>query len=183
MTRRPAVLTVLLPALLLTTGSCGVPLEDSPRAIAPTSTTQTTVPQTEPGSTGQTMSVYYFLDDRLTATNVGASDDPTAAEAVAAVLGAPRSPYVSRIPVGTQLLDFGITDRTATIDLSEDINTIEAEGQKAAYAQLVFTALASGDATRVGFEVAGESVNVATDNGNLQIITASDYEESFRPAS
>ena len=181
--RRSSTASALLcAALIATTAGCGVPLEDSPRAIAQTSTTQTTVATTEPGTTGQTMAVYYFLDDQLTEVDVP-DDSPTAAEAVTAVLAAPKAPFVSRIPVGTELVDFGVADRTATIDLSEDINTIEAEGQKAAYAQLVFTALASGEANRVRFEVAGEPVSLATDNGNLDIITASDYSDTFRPVS
>lgn len=180
--RWSAVVLVVGVALTTTAVSCGVPLEDSPRAIAESTTTQTTVTTTEPGSAGQTMIVYYFLADQLTAVAVPADDDPTAAEEVTAVLSAPKAPFLTNIPAGTELVDFTVVDRTATIDLSEDINTVEGAGQKAAYAQLVFTALASGEANRVTFEVAGEPVSAATDNGNRQIITASDYSDRFRPA-
>jgi spore germination protein GerM len=161
-------------------GACGVPLDDAPRAIDRTTTTQTSaVPPA--GPTGETMAVFFFRGDRLTEVDVAADDDPTIDDAVKAVLAGAQSPYTTFIPAGTDLLGFRLDGNTAVIDLSDDIEGVGGSRQKGAFAQLVFTALASGDATSVRFKVAGKAVPAPTDNGNVELVVADDYDPPLNP--
>lgn len=161
---------------------CGVPLDDSPRAIDRSTTSTSsppTVPPSQPG--GEAQSLFYLDEDELIDVTIPAGDTPSVRDALAAVLGAPPQPLLTSIPEGTELLGFAIDGRTAVIDLSEQINDLEGERQTQAYAQLVFTALASGEADRVRFLVNGEEVQVPTDNGSLRIIGADDYDPPLNP--
>lgn len=154
--RRRASARVLLVATATFLGACGVPLDDSPRAIdrSTTSTSSPTTVASQPGE--KTQSIFFLEDERLVDVPIAEDDTPSIDDALAAVLDAPPKPLKTRIPKGTALLGFDLDDRTAVIDLSERINEIEAERQTQAYAQLVFTALASGKVDRVKFLVEGE---------------------------
>ena len=158
---------------------CGVPLNDAPRAIY-TPTSQTTVAPPASG-TGETQSVYFFRDDRLEDQQVAAGNGPTIDDAINAVLAGPKRPLTTMIPTGTELLGFQLDGRTAIIDLSDDIEAIIGPPQKGAYAQLVFTALASGQATSVRFKVSGKAVQAPTDAGNRDTIVADDYDPPLNP--
>ena len=160
--------------------ACGVPLDDQPRAIDRTTTTQTTLVPASDGGEGS-MSVFFFRGDQLTAERVAMDDDPTIDDAVNAVLGEPEPPLDTRIPIGTELLGFALVDDTAVIDLSDNIEAFTGQAQKEAYAQLVFTALASGRAESVRFRVGGEPVKAPTDQGNLDVVTADDYDPPLNP--
>lgn len=175
----PLALCLLAAALL---AACGVPLDDAPRAIDQ-STTSTSSPVTvasEPG--GQDLSVFYLDGEQLVDVQVPAGDTPTVRDALTTVLGPPpEQPLVTRIPEGTQLLGVELDDRTAVINLSEEINNIEAARQTQAYAQLVFTALASDEADRVMFLVEGKAVQAPTDNGGLEVVGEDDYDPPLSP--
>lgn len=162
-------------------GACGVPLDDAPRAIdrSTTSTSSPTTVASQPGE--ETQSIFFLEDERLVDVPITADDTPSINDALTAVLGAPPKPLKTRIPKGTELLGFELEDRTAVIDLSERINEIEAERQTEAYAQLVFTALASGRVDRVMFRVEGEPVQAPTDNGGLEVVGADDYDPPLSP--
>ena len=97
------------------------------------------------------------------------------------MLGEPEPPLDTRIPIGTELLGFALDGETAVIDLSDDIEAFTGQAQKEAYAQLVFTALASGRARSVRFRVGGEPVRAPTDQGNLDVVTANDYDPPLNP--
>ncbi len=165
----------------LALAACGVPLDDAPRAIERTTTTQTTVPAPPDGS-GESMVVYFFRGDSLEDVEVAADDQPTIDDAINAVLAGAEEPLASFIPAGTELLGFELDGTTAVIDLSDGIEGIGGSRQKGAFAQLVFTALASGEATSVRFKVAGEAVPAPTDNGNLELVVAADYDPPLNPS-
>lgn len=167
-------------ALALLVAGCGVPLDDEPRAIDRTTTSQTTVVPPASGD-GKTMSIYFFGDERLVDQQVAADNDPTIDDAIKSVLGKPEPPLTTLIPTGTELLGFELDGQTAIIDLSEDIQGFTGPEQKGAYAQLVFTALASGQATSVQFRVNGEAVKAPTDNGNREFVVANDYDPPLNP--
>lgn len=181
--RTGTALTVLGLVSVLSCASitaCGVPLDDQPRAIDRTTTTQTTLVPASDGGEGS-MSVFFFRGDQLTAERVAVDDDPTIDDAVNTVLGEPKPPLDTRIPIGTELLGFALDGETAVIDLSDDIEAFTGQAQKEAYAQLVFTALASGRARSVRFRVGGEPVKAPTDHGNLDVVTANDYDPPLNP--
>jgi len=178
---RPATVlaTATLCLALLVTG-CGVPLDDGPRAIDRSTTSQTTL--VSPAvSDGENLSIYFFRDERLEDQQVPADRDPTVDDAIKAVLGEPDPPLTTLIPTGTELLGFELDGQTAVIDLSEDIQGFTGPEQKGAYAQLVFTALATGEATSVQFKVSGEAVKAPTDNGNRESVVAADYDPPLNP--
>lgn len=183
MTRRrlPRAVVVLALAALagLVAASCGVPLDDEPRAIARTTTTQTTVAPAEGGDGALT--VYFFRGDRLEDVEVAGDADPDVRDAVTAVLAGPPKPYTTQIPTGTELRDFQLDGQTAIIDLSDQMEVIDGPSQKAAYAQLVYTALQTGEARTVRFLVGGEERQAPTDNGNLDVVDEGDYEPPLNP--
>lgn len=174
----PAVAAAAV-ALVLLVGGCGVPLDDAPRAVDLTTTSQTTV--VPPAGDGETLSIFFFRDDRLEDQQVAADEDPTIGDAINAVLGKPEPPLTTLIPTGTEMLDFELDGQTAVIDLSDDIQGFTGPEQKGAYAQLVFTALSSGEATSVRFMVDGKKVKAPTDDGNRDIVVRTDYQPPLRP--
>ncbi len=181
--RRPALASAVVGLVAVATlvASCGVPLDEEPRAIDRTTTTPSTVAPAANGDDGATMSLYFFNGDRLQDQQVPADDDPTIADAITAVLGEPEPPLTTQIPAGTELLSFALEGTTAVIDLSEEVEIFTGQEQKMAYAQLTFTALASGEATEVRFLVAGAEVAAPTDQGNLDVVTADDYDPPLNP--
>lgn len=178
--RLASTVTALVAGLTLFVTACGVPLDDSPQAIDRTTTTQPQVVPAGP-ATDNTVSVYFIQNGRLVDQQVPAGDDASITEAVTAVLKKPEPPLQTQIPAGTDLIGSSIEGTTAIIELSDDIQSIEGEPQKQAYAQLVFTALASGRVDRVTFLVAGEPVAVPADNGARDVVTAADYGPSLTP--
>lgn len=186
--RRPwscKVALVVSLTTLLGLVSCGVPLDDAPRAIDRSTTTQAQVNEVDTGS-GRTMAVYFLRGERLEKVEVSANDVPANArpgldEALTALLAKPSPPLVSQIPTGTKVRNARISGDTAVIDLSEEINDVEGKLQKAAYAQFVFTVLASGVADRVTFLVEGEPVQAPTDNGGKPTVIADDYDPPLNP--
>lgn len=181
--RRPprgATIAATLLVALSSLAACGVPLDDEPRAIDRSTTTTTTAPPTG-GTTGSTMSVYFFDGDDLVDQQVPAGDTPSIDDAVNAVLGEPEPPLTTQIPTGTELLGFRLDGNTAVIDLSDDIEAFTGPAQKQAYAQLVFTTLASRQVQQVRFKVAGKAVKAPTDQGNLDVVTADDYNPPLNP--
>lgn len=178
--RRAGLMSTVALGAALVLSACGIPLDDAPRAIDRSTTTQ---PQANPIGTGngQTMLVYFFSDEQLVDQPVAADDTPTIDEAIKAVLGEPDPPLTTRIPAGTELLGFALEDRTAVIDLSDDIEAFTGPAQKEAYAQLVYTALASGEANAVRFKVAGKVVKAPTDDGNQELVTGDDYQPPLNP--
>ena len=177
--RRGTTVVVALVAALTVLAACGVPLDDEPRAIDRSTTTSTTAP---PADTGDgTLSVYFFDGDNLVDQQVPADDEPTIDDAVNAVLSGPAPPLTTQIPTGTELLGLRVDGTTAVIDLSDDIEAFTGLAQKQAYAQLVFTTLASRQVRQVRFKVAGKAVKAPTDQGNLDVVTAEDYDPPLNP--
>ena len=67
--RAPAVVAALAAALcLLVATSCGVPLDDEPRAVTSATQPQETTPTTSDSPTAQEVSVYYLVGDSLEVT-------------------------------------------------------------------------------------------------------------------
>ncbi len=178
--RTPTLALAVALSTLFGAVACGVPLDDSPQVINRTTTTQPQVIPADP-ATSKTVSVYFINDGRLVDQQVPAGDDASIAAAITAVLKRPEPPLQTQIPAGTELVDSATVGTTATIELTDDIQSIEGEPQKQAYAQLVFTALASGRVNQVTFLVAGEAVKVPTDNGARDVVTDADYRPPLNP--
>lgn len=174
-------------ALVVALVGCGVPLDSHPRRITQTSEVDPAdVPPTTSASPGaQEVSVYFLRDDRLEEVRYPVSD-PSLGAAISYVLAGPTSTSSSQlrtaVPPGTDLLGVEIRDGgVARIDLSSEINDISGETQKEAFAQLVFTALSYRGVDRVRFLIEGKGVDAPTDDGNLTVVTADDYQKPLNP--
>lgn len=177
-----ALATAALVALL---AACGVPIDDEPRAI-----TQTTIPPaadtptTAPEETGQEVSVYFLRGDQLERQDLRVEGDPTLAQAISLVLGPPAeddAELESSVPPGTALRSVEVAGSTATIDLTSEINDVTGLPQKEAFAQIVFTTLAFPDVESVRFLVDGEAIDAPTDDGNLALVRAENYDKPLNP--
>jgi len=182
-TRRALHLTVVL--LLLVAGACGVRADHDPEAIAPQDvpgqlldpnpSSSTTLPE----SAGTTTVPVYLLvetDDgvRLVprdreVTDAGDPDERLAALFLGASADEVNDGITTGIPADTKLLGV-TTDEDAgevTIDVSNDIFSIEGPALAQAFAQIVWTATGPGF-PRVRFEVDGEPTPVLDGEGNNQ---------------
>ncbi|QXC62294.1 GerMN domain-containing protein [Aquihabitans sp. G128] len=184
--RRSPALAALGAALLVLTvvgAACGVPLDGEPRAInRSTTTTQTTLaPSADPKA--KTVSLYFLDDDHLVVQTFPVDGDPDLKTAIGLVLSTtkPASPLTNRIPTGTTLRKVEVVRSEARIDLSDEMNDISGLTQKEAYAQIVFTALEFPAIKSVSFSIAGKPVDAPTDNSNLPVVTADDYEAPLSP--
>ena len=116
-----------------------------------------------------------------------AGDGPvTAKQALTLLLaGPPRSAgkgLTTSIPPGTTLREAtSMTGSTLRIDLSGDIKSLGGSAAKAAYAQLVFTALDLPGVKSVRFAIEGDDIDAITDDGSLTVITAKNYKPPLNP--
>ena len=110
---------------------------------------------------------------------------PALADALGFVLAGPADDadpaLSSAIPPGTRLIDLTVKDDVARIDLSSEINDIDGQPERTAFAQLTFTALSFREVREVRFLIKGKGVDAPTDNGNQRLVTASDYEPPLNP--
>jgi spore germination protein GerM len=163
-------------ALILIVAGCGVGGQNEPDLIAaenvpdglldrdlPTSTTTPATPQTS------TVFVYFVRVQGDVATleevqrEVGNAG--SALERVTALLEQPPSGdetddgLQTAIPSGTALLDLQVSSdrQLATVDLSSEFLDIEGQGQRAAFAQVVWTATRTPGIERVRFRIEGQN--------------------------
>jgi spore germination protein GerM len=165
---------------------CGVPLDRSPHPIAQTTiAVDDTIPTTVAGDGTQVVTVYFLNGDTLQGQEYAADEEPTLSDALAYVLAAPApdasADLHTAVPPGTELRSAEVTDGVATIDLTNQINDVSGPSQKEAFAQIVFTALAIDGIQQVRFLIDGEPVDAPTDNGNLAVISADDYDKPLNP--
>ncbi len=171
---------------LVALAGCGVPIDREPRPISQTTVAPAeTVPTTVAPTGAPTVSVYFLNDHRLQAHEYPIEGEVTLGRALGFVLGAPPGGATgdlnTAVPPGTRLRGAEVADGLATIDLSAEINDIVGPAQKEAFAQIVFTALGFDEVRQVRFLIDGKPIDAPTDNGNLSIITADDYDPPLNP--
>lgn len=188
MTRCRALISVVAVTAAVALAACGVPMDSAPRAITRTTVSendqQDQTPTTSGSPTAQSVSVFFLRGERLEEVRYPVDGDPSLAEALGYVLAGPpetEPALSSAIPPDIQLLNVRVSDRVARIDLSSEIGDISGQPQKQAFAQIVFTALGFSGITSVRFRVEGKAIAAPTDNGNLEEITASDYDPPLNP--
>jgi len=179
------LLVLLAAGATILAGGCGIPTDASPRAITddpPEALTDDTAPPTaSQDATARRINLYFVGSDNiLVRVERPVDTTPDAAGRVVELLGGiteaeTRNELSSAIPQDTQLLESSITDDVITLDLSNQIETIEDERLIQAYAQIVYTATDQGTAKRVRFFIEGEPRDVPTDEGNLGEVSNRDY--------
>lgn len=177
-----AVAALVVLAAVVATG-CGVPLDDSPRAIVQTTTTTTTLVD-GPGSGGSPV-VLYFVDEDggLAPRESTVQREPSVQDAVTTLLGTePGPPLATRIPSGTRLNDdLLIEGDLVRVDLTSEMDQVSSEAQKLAFAQIVFTILEFPAYQRVSFLIEGQQIAAPTDAENREIVEADDYDPPINP--
>lgn len=178
----------LVATALVLFAACGVPLDSEPQRIersSPTSERPATTPTTNPSDSAAQVSVYFVSGEALAEVRYPVAGTPDLAEALGFALAGPAEdadPELSTaIPPGTRLIAVSVKDHLARIDLSGEINDIDGQPERTAFAQLTFTALAFREVREVRFLIEGTGVDAPTDNGNQRLVTASDYDPPLNP--
>lgn len=199
-------LLLLGAALALAGAACGLPSDDTAHDLSPDDVpfdllapSSTTAPDAPTGGDTQIVNLFFQNDERLIAVpaEVAQSDDPAGFDPQVAVtkllrgtsgLGVPAG-VRSAIPSGTRLLGAQISGDTVTLNLSDDLSGVEANGLVFAIAELVYTAAGitpdHPDGTyQVVVQIDGETITVPDDEG-VELdrpVSPSDYP-TLRPVA
>jgi spore germination protein GerM len=188
--RRRAVLVVLAAMAL---AGCGVPTDDTPRALpaerVPFGLLEpdpTGAPTGVPGAATR-RSVYLVQENRLVELTKEVPAPGTAVDTLRELLMGPDAEdieqgLITRIPSGTVVLDVTApVEGVATINLSGDLSAA-GEGLRLAFAQMVYTATAVPGIDRVLFAIDGTPRDVPDDQGETtaEPLGRSDFAQ-FRP--
>lgn len=161
-------LALLVAGLLVAIAGCGVPVDDSPRAVAPDEIPEELVaaPTTTTATPGGGTDAQLFFIEAQEGSSVLRLEETILPDLTArTVLDALVSTVpedlpegvTSSIPEGTAILDTSLDDGVLTVDLSEEFEDVSGDLLIQALAQLVFTATASAGVTGgVLFTVEGE---------------------------
>jgi spore germination protein GerM len=182
---------------------CGIPTDDSPRAISSENVPDDVADDTtEPTPSQSTVGAPIYLvkspdDPRLVdvqrpvpASSPAANPDPAAV--LETLLTATASPeeqadgITNLIPPDTRLASQPELARgTLVVDLTNEIFEIEGENQRAAFGQIVCTANRLDGVHFVRFLVAGEPTEVQVDSGATggPVTCADDYERLQEPTA
>jgi spore germination protein GerM len=143
-----------------------IPVEDLPFDV---SRTQNPI---EPSASARSYAVYFVRDDELAElARELEGDTPPAVAVLRALLEGPEaderaSGVSTEIPREVRLLDVGIVDGAARVDLSGEFQEPSApEAIAMRVAQVVWTLTALEDVGSVSFSIDGEPVAVTTDDG------------------
>jgi len=193
---RTSVGAAALAVVALGIVGCGIPTDDSPRAISRENVPDDVADDTtEPTPSQSTVGAPIYLvqspdDPRLVDVQrpVQASSpaaDPDPAAVLETLLTATASPeeqadgITNLIPPDTRLASQPALARgTLVVDLTNEIFEIEGENQRAAFGQIVCTANRLDGVHFVRFLVAGEPTEVQVDSGATggPVTCADDYE-------
>jgi len=190
--RQPLAALAIAGLALAVVAGCGLEPERRPRRISD----KTIIDLVSPTSSATTPSsgdlelkgaLYFVRGERLEQVLVPAGGSQITVERALMLLlsGPPRNArkgLTSSIPPGTTLRRASRSGSTLRIDLSGEIKSLGGSAAKAAYAQLVFTALDLPGVKSVRFAVGGGDIDAPTDDGSLRTIKARNYKPPLKPA-
>ena len=162
---------VALALVALTVGACGVRGESSATKLDDIALPPEPVPEEASGTQeGPTTIVYFVQSEHL--APVERATQATLSNAVRGVLEGPReteseSGFRSAVPAGTSLLGVDLAEGVATIDLSDDFQSVVGPEQVLALAQLVYAATEIPGVTAVRFSIGGDPIDAARGDGSL----------------
>jgi hypothetical protein len=166
---------VLLVSLLLVGGlaACGDDTEqtDTTTTTGVTTTTTTATTSTTPLPSPDNLRVYFLREEKVGPVARPMSGDSVAAEALGHLLTGPTEAeqqlgFSTTIPEGTEALGVTITDKVATVDLSEEFTSGGGSlSMMGRVAQVVFTLTQFPTIEAVSFEVNGEPLTVLGGEG------------------
>jgi len=173
-------LAVALTVLMGSVAACGIPVDETPRAILPAQAKQS---GNESNTAGGAMTSYIFLtkNDHLVAVTRAVVDRTPTSVVKALLAGVPpgevASGLISQIPAGTQLRSVKVDDDGVTVvDLDSTFDGVIGLSRQQAIAELTFTLTELEGVGRVGFAVAGTSVQVSSPTrGDVSSVTVCDF--------
>lgn len=176
---------------MLMSASCGLNAQKRPHEISDRAIIDLVSPSTNtttPGSDGveRQAQLYFVRGNRLERVEVPASGGPLSAGRVLSLLlnGPPRTApkdLTTSVPPATALRGTSLSGSTLRIDLSGEIKSLGGSAAKAAYAQLVFTAVGLPGVRSVRFAIEGDNIDAITDDGSLTVIQAKNYKRPLNP--
>lgn len=183
---RPVATLMTVVAVTVGAGSCGVPIDEAPRAISrttldPAIDDSRVTPTTSDRPGAAHVTAYFVGSQRLEGHDFAVEGQATLEAALAFTLGEAPEGLTTALPTGTRILSTTVESGVATLDLSAEINDVSGQSQKQAYAQLAFTTFTTAGVAQVRFLVTGKPVDAPTDNGNKSVVTPSDFTQ-LRPA-
>jgi spore germination protein GerM len=193
---RKVVPAAALAAAMVGVVGCGIPTDDSPRAISRENVPDDAVDDTtEPTPSLSTVTAPIYLvqspedprlepvQRRVPSGSAAAGPDPAAVlETLLTATANPREQeagITNLIPEDTRLASQPeLTGRTLEVDLTSEIFDVEGENQRAAFGQIVCTANELAGVSSVRFLVNGEPRDIPTDSGaeDGPVNCARDYE-------
>jgi spore germination protein GerM len=184
--RVPRLAAALVAVAASVLAACGIPLDEAPEVVSsPTSSGSAAPTTTLADGASAEVAVYFLRGDRLEAQSYPVAGSPQLRDALGFVLARPAEgsdPELrTSVPPGTTLRRVQVAGDVASIDLSSDIDDVSGLAQKEAFAQMVFTALAFTDVQQVRFLVEGRTIDAPTDDGNLSLISADNYDKPLNP--
>ncbi|HXX89234.1 MAG TPA: GerMN domain-containing protein [Acidimicrobiales bacterium] len=178
-TRAWAVAAVLVAGAALGLAACGIPIDTSPHALAPSAvpfgllqpSSQATTTTTQPSPVAVSVPIFLVngggrlvsvardvaVPAPLTSVLDALVAGPTASEATAGLSSA--------VPPQTTVLSAAVSGGIATVNLAGPFTQLVGPPQIEAVAQFVFTATAQPGVHGVAFELGGQAVEVPVANG------------------
>jgi spore germination protein GerM len=179
---------LLVAAILLGAGGCGIPVDDEPRAVQPPPgqylAPASPAPQTD--ATGDVAETIYLTKDQTIVTVSRRVDgEPTVEQTVRDLIAGPTDPeraagIGSALP-GTAVIDgVRVLDGIAIVTLGARLEGTRND-ENLAYGQIVCTLDARSDINGVAFEQGGQRISVPTGDASLSkaTLTTADYEILF----
>lgn len=172
-------------AAALESVSCGVPLDDHPRAIQ--SAVSTTTSPDLPPANGVRTFLYYIVDESLVPIPATVPDGQ-----VSTLLSELLKPSVrsyadiqlrTAIPSGTMLLSASQKGTLLTVDLSSEFENLVGVSRQRALGQIVMSVTQVGTISQVRFKINGEDVQVTSPlRGDVSTVEACDYKSMLSTA-
>ncbi len=187
-TRRSLAAALIAGCVLL--ASCGLKAEKQPHEISDRALTDLLSPSssttTPSGDAALQASLYFVQGEKLKRVFVLAGGRSVSiGRALTLLLNGPPpgagKGLTTSIPPGTTLRQASLSGSTLRIDLSGEIKALGGTAAKAAYAQLVFTALDLPGVSSVRFAIDGDNIDGITDDGSLTVIQAKNYKRPLNP--
>lgn len=179
MTRTRFVLVAAVATLVASVAACGIPVDETPRAIVPAQAQRT---DSESNTSGGAMTSYVFLtkNDHLVAITRAVVDRTPTSVVKALLAGVPTGEVatglISQIPAGTQLRSVKEADGVTVVDLDSTFDGVIGQARQQAIAEFTFTLTELEGVGRVAFAVAGAPVQVSSPTrGDVSSVTVCDF--------
>lgn len=169
---------VTVTALAVLAG-CGIPLDDSPRALSGSLNADADGQTLATGdATDDTAYLFYVHSDGLVAVSTRVADRDPDTVLTALLTTKPSGPdadqLISQLPNGTRLLDLQRNGNRVLIDLSDEFASVNGPALQLAVGQIVLTLTDLQGISTVAFRVDGKDATVSSPRGDANEVGTCD---------